>query len=181
MSESAARAFCPASALWANASDELAMRAGSVDYCRWRYRDIREDDCITTEALCDFSLAQQQMSGFYISSNGETNPYAMLPAIHQAARRTDPRRSLPPAHVGRSRARHEVAPKLFDDAVSRARGVALFLALIALTASSARPSERTSEIGLRMALGAGRGEVLQLITGQGFDSRYRRRIGGASR
>ena len=47
--------------------------------------------------------------------------------------------------------------------------IALFLALIGTYGVlSTTVRERTSEIGLRMALGAGKGEVLQLITGQGL-------------
>ena len=94
----------------------------------------------------------------------------MLPAVNQAARRTDPRTIV-------------YRPRTLEDLVRDSTWhlnysmlllvglawLALFLALIGtygVLSTSVR--ERTPEIGVRLALGAGKREILQLITTQGL-------------
>ena len=174
VSESAARAFWPGE----RAVGNRFRRVGDESPDPWITvvgvtGDIREDGLHKPpKPYVYFSLAQQQMSGFYyfVKPAGAGDPYAMLPAIQQAARRTDPRTVV-------------YRPRTLDDLVRDSTWhlnysmmllvglawVALFLALIGTYGVlSTTVRERTSEIGLRMALGAGRGEVLQLITGQGL-------------
>ena len=174
VSESAARAFWPGE----RAVGKRFRRVGDDSPDPWITvvgvtGDIREDGLHKPpKPYVYFSLAQQQMSGFYyfVKPAGGGDPYAMLPAIDRAARRTDPRTVV-------------YRPRTLDDLVRDSTWhlnysmvllvglawIALFLALIGTYGVlSTTVRERTSEIGLRMALGAGKGEVLQLITGQGL-------------
>jgi putative ABC transport system permease protein len=134
--------------------------------------DIREDGLHKPpKPYVYYSSTQQQIGGFYYFLQSAANdPYTLLPSIHQAARRTDPRTIV-------------YRPRTLDDLVRDSTWhlnysmlllaglawLALFLALIGtygVLSTSVR--ERTSEIGVRLALGAGRREILRLITAQGL-------------
>jgi putative ABC transport system permease protein len=174
VSESAARAFWPGE----RAVGKRFRRIGDERPDPWITvvgvaGDIREDGLHKPpKPYVYLSLVQQQMTGFYyfIKPAGSGDSYALLPAIHQAARRTDPRTIV-------------YRPRTLDDLVRDSTWhlnysmvllgglawLALFLALIGtygVLSTSVR--ERTSEIGLRMTLGAGKAEILQLIAGQGL-------------
>jgi putative ABC transport system permease protein len=134
--------------------------------------DIREDGLHKPpKPYVYLSLIQQQNAGFYffLQSAGD-DPYALLPSIHEAARRTDPRTIV-------------YRPRTLDDLVRDSTWhlnysmlllaglawLALFLSLIGIYGVlNTSVQERRSEIGLRLALGASKTQVLHLITGQGL-------------
>jgi putative ABC transport system permease protein len=107
-------------------------------------------------------------SEFVVETRG--NPLAVVPAVRAAVARLDP--NLPLADI-----------RAFDDVVSRSvsaqrlnsvvlatfSGLALLLASLGIYGVlSYSVSRRTSEIGLRMALGATESNILRITVGQGL-------------
>jgi putative ABC transport system permease protein len=107
-------------------------------------------------------------SEFVLQTRG--NPMAVVPAVRAAIKRLDP--NLPLADI-----------RTFDDVVSRSvssqrmnsivlvtfSGFALLLASLGIYGVlSYSVSRRTSEIGLRMALGASESNILRVTVGQGL-------------
>jgi ABC-type antimicrobial peptide transport system permease subunit len=71
--------------------------------------------------------------------------------------------------VGELRGAALARPKLTFTLVALFAGLALVIAIVGITGViAASVSERTQEFGLRMALGAQRGQVLRMVLGQGL-------------
>jgi putative ABC transport system permease protein len=171
LSESAARLFWPG-------EDALGKR--------FKYRnDNRPDPWITVIGICGdiredglhrppkpyvySSLDQDPFaSGDYFFLKTSGNPYSLVSAVEKAARRVDPKTIV-------------YRPRTLDDLardstwhlnyamflLSGLAWLALFLAVIGIYGVlSCSVRERTPEIGIRMALGASRPDVLVLVTGQ---------------
>jgi len=131
-----------------------------------KYEDLTEQ----TRAMAYYPYSQsiQFLSSFEVSFSGE--PYAIVSETRRAIK--DVNRDLPiveavrmSEHVGRSLVQQKLIAKL-----SSFFGLlALLLACIGLFGiMSYSVARRTNEIGIRMALGAGRVDVLRLVMREGL-------------
>jgi putative ABC transport system permease protein len=115
-------------------------------------------------------LAQNYESGmtFHVRSSGD--PLALVPSIRRAVQSVDPQLVL-----GRASTLRDLFGDSLDDQrlmatlVGVSAGLALLLAAVGVYGVMAHAaSQRTSEIGIRLALGAGPGSILQLMLGEGL-------------
>ena len=113
-------------------------------------------------------LAPQLDVKLAISANG--SPERLIPAIRGVLRAMDPQLNLTDVETMRQRITGSESRRRFQTLLLAIfAGVALFLALVglyALLAYSVR--QRTPELGIRMTLGASRGQILTMILKQGL-------------
>lgn len=113
---------------------------------------------------------QSSMAALMLVVRTEEDPLALAAVVRQAVWSVDP--TVPVSHIA-------AMSDVVSDSVARPKAVAVLLiafALIAVIVSlvgvygvvTYRVSCRTREIGLRLALGAGRGTVLRMVVRQGL-------------
>jgi predicted permease len=98
------------------------------------------------------------------------SPEAMISSIRNAVHSVDPAIALADIQTMQQRTTEAVGPRRFQTVLLAAfAGVAVFLALVGLYGLlSYAVRQRTTEIGVRMALGAGRGAVVGMVVRHGL-------------
>jgi predicted permease len=112
--------------------------------------------------------AQYPPQSAYLAVRADGDPAQSMPAVREAVRRVDPDQSIADVRtmdeiLDRSVGRQHMAANL----LGAFAGTALLLALVGLYGALAYSvTQRTQEIGIRRALGAGRLAVLGMVMGQ---------------
>ena len=129
-----------------------------------KYSSVRDEAPPTT--YNPFARESQRAATFELRTTGD--PSAVMPDVREAVRRVDA--NLPLTRVSTQAEQIEgrfAEERLFAVSYSLFGALALLLACIGLFGlMSYNVARRTNEIGIRMALGAPRGQVLRMILGE---------------
>ena len=152
-----------------SASAALRARRSRSSASRARSSTSRAPTSTRTFSTCRSS--QHPVAGMTLLVRSSGNPLDLVPAVRDVVRRLDA--NLP---MMQTRAYEDLylnqavyGPRIAIDLVGMMGGVGLALAVAGLYGLVAyNVSRRTREIGIRMALGAKRSDVLRLVMGKGL-------------
>ncbi len=167
-----------------NESMARALSAGEDPLGRrvrsWRDENVLREVVGVVRDVRYFGVSDQDRSLVYVPHAQDTwesmllvvraggDPRGPLSAVRRAVRSLDPELAIGDVSTMEEALGRSVAPSRFIGLLLSAfAGVALLLALVGLYGLvSYSVARRTHEFGIRMALGAGRTDVMRLVTGQ---------------
>jgi putative ABC transport system permease protein len=117
-----------------------------------------------------FAYAQSPASGMTIVVKGSGDPNQLISSARQQVKTLDPEQPIySPRTMGEIRAESVASERLNLTLLSLFAGIALVLAIVGIYGvMSYSVTQRTHEIGIRMAIGASRGDVFKMILGHGM-------------
>ena len=119
-------------------------------------------------AMTYVPFAYQQLLNTGITIRVEGDPAAITSAVRRRFARGPEPADVPGAHDHRSPPTEFLAVRLYGWIFGTMGVIGLLLAAIGVYGVLSALSQRTQEIGVRVALGAGRGNILRLVVGQGL-------------